>query len=132
MAKSPPKKIAARKIAPSAGRPADPRSEVLRLLDKIVLEAIRDLADEDADRDLVASAARAAARLVEQGWTDHRLPEWKVRIWWSTTDVTVRAGNERDASATAVSISQKPLPVKITVFREDPAGSWREEISFDF
>lgn len=108
----------------NARKEPDPRSEALRMLDKIVEEASNGLNASDAAADPTVRAARSTMRLIEQNWQDNRLPEWKVRIWWATTDAVVRAIGPDEAKNVALAVVPPPTAVRISVLKEDPSRAW--------
>lgn len=110
--------------------PPDPRSEVLSLLDKVEESAAAGLHKDDADNDAMVQAARRAKRIIENSWADQRLPEYKVRVFWATSDAVVRATGPESAKDVALALLQRPVPTRIQVMKEDPSRAW--EIVADY
>ena len=103
----------------------DPRSEVLRLLDQIEDEASEGLGPEDTASDAVVSKVRAAKRLLEACWQDFRLPEYKVRVFWSSSDAVVRAVGPEEAKNVALSVLPPPSANRVVVLKEDLDRKWQ-------
>ena len=108
----------------------DPRSEVLKYLDLVEERIAEGLDSEDRESDTMVQASRAAKRLIESNWTDARLPEWKVRIFWQTTDAIVRAPSAEEARNVALSIGPRPVPTQAVVMKEDAKRAWEHVATF--
>ncbi len=111
--------------------PSDPRSEALKNIDKIIDSASEGLAPEDAADDPTVVAARAVRRLIEASWSDTRLPEWKVRVFWDSSDAIVRAVGPSEARHVALSVLPKPTANRVLVMRENLDRSWEEIATYE-
>jgi len=109
----------------------DPRSKTLKLLDKVEEEASQGLDPTDAANDATVRAIRAARRLIENSWTDTRLPEYKVRVFWGTSDAIVRAIGPEEASRVALSVLPQPTATRLVVMKENLDRAWEEVATFN-